>query len=400
MKILVLNSGSSSIKFKLFEMDSKTAILDGFIEEIGSDHSKIKINLGREVFEKETPVKDHLEGMEILNSFFKKSGVLKDFSQLDGIGHRVVHGGNKFQDSTLIDENVIKTIDELSALAPLHNPGHLAGIKSAIAEAPNVPNVAVFDTVFHQTMPQYAYMYAIPYEYYEKYDVRKYGFHGTSHKYVAEQAANFMGIRLDAFNAISLHIGNGASVAAIKGGKSIDTSMGISPLEGLIMGTRSGDIDPAALSYIARITGKDPQELDYMLNKDSGLLGICGVSDIRKVKRMILDQNNKKAKLAYNMYMYRITKYIGSYFAIMGRVDAIIFTAGVGENYAHLRADICKTINHFGVNIDDDLNELKSNSIRFITKRDSVIRALVVPTNEELAIALEVRKLIKNKNFI
>ena len=400
MKILVLNSGSSSIKFKLFDMNGRNVILDGFIEEIGSDHSKVNINYGNEPFVKDVAIKDHLEGMDYLNNFFKKSKILKDFSELDGIGHRVVHGGNKFQDSVIIDDEVIKTIDELSELAPLHNPGHLAGIKSAMAEAPNVPNVAVFDTVFHQTMPQYAYMYAIPYEYYEKYDVRKYGFHGTSHKYVTEQAANYMGIRLDAFNAISLHIGNGASVTAIKGGKSIDTSMGISPLEGLMMGTRSGDIDPAALYHIAKVTNKNQAEIDYMLNKESGLLGICGMSDIRKVKRMILDQDDERAKLAYNMYMYRITKYIGSYFAIMGRVDAIIFTAGVGENYAHLRADICKTINHFGVNIDDGLNELKSNSIRFITKRDSVIRALVVPTNEELAIALEVRKLIKNKNFI
>lgn len=396
MKILVLNSGSSSIKFKLFEMDTNSVVLNGFIEEIGNEHSKVKATIEKtgEVIEKNIFIKDHFEGMEIMNEIFKTTKTISDFNELSGVGHRVVHGGEKFKDSVIINDDVIKAIEDVSSLAPLHNPGHLAGIKGSIKEAPNIPNVAVFDTVFHQTMPKHVYTYAIPYEYYEKYGVRKYGFHGTSHKYVSQKAAEFMGIRLDAFNAISLHIGNGASVCAIKGGKSIDTSMGISPLEGLIMGTRSGDIDPAALAYISRITGKTSDEIDYMLNKQSGLLGVCGTSDIRKVKRRILDNDDEMAKLAYNMYMYRITKYIGSYFAIMGRVDAIIFTAGVGENYAHLRADICKTINHFGVNIDDSLNEANSNETRFITKRDSVIRALVVPTNEEFAIALEVQKLI------
>lgn len=397
MKILVLNSGSSSIKFKLFEMNDKSVLASGMIEEIGTPNSKAIIKTANNKIEERIAIPNHEVGTEILNDLLYKTGVLENFNELAGIGHRVVHGGDKFKESCLVDESVIKGIDELSILAPLHNPGHLAGIKSAMKKAPNVPNVTVFDTVFHQTMPEYAYLYAIPYELYEKYDVRKYGFHGTSHKYVTEQAARFMGIRLDSFNAISLHIGNGASATAIRGGKSIDTSMGITPLEGLMMGTRSGDIDPAAITYLAEVMGVRSKEIYSILNKKSGLLGICGTSDIREVKRMIIEDENEMAKLAYNMYMYRITKYIGSYIAILGRVDAIIFTAGVGENYDRLRFDICNRINHMGVNIDKELNEKEGGDIRFITKPDSVIRALIVPTDEELAIALDVLKLISKE---
>ena len=261
-------------------------------------------------------------------------------------------------------------------------------------KAPNIPNVVVFDTVSHQTMPEYAYMYAIPYELYQKYDVRKYGFHGTSHKYVTEQAAKFMGIELDKFNAISLHIGNGASATAIKNGKSVDTSMGITPLEGLMMGTRSGDIDPAAITYLAEALNTRSKEIYKILNHNSGLVGICGTSDIREVNRRIVEENDEMAKLAYSMYMYRLVKYVGSYVAILGRVDAVIFTAGVGENYAKLRSDICDRITHLGVHIDEELNNSDSRDIRCITKEDSVIRGLVVPTDEELAIALEVKQLI------
>lgn len=397
MKILVLNSGSSSIKFKLFEMNDKSVLASGIIEEIGNKNSKAIIKTASGKIEETLEIKNHEIGTEILNELLHKSGVLDDFNELCGIGHRIVHGGDKFKDSCIVNDDVIKGIQDLAILAPLHNPGHLAGIRSTIKKAPNVPNITVFDTVFHQTMPNYAYLYAIPYELYEKYDVRKYGFHGTSHKYVTEQAAEFMGIRLDAFNAISLHIGNGASATAIRGGKSIDTSMGITPLEGLMMGTRSGDIDPAAITYLAKVMGKESRDIYSILNNKSGLLGICGTSDIREVKRMIVEDGDEMAKLAYNMYMYRITKYIGSYIAVLGRVDAIIFTAGVGENYARLRYDICNRINHMGVDIDKELNEVKSSDIRFITEKDSVIRALVVPTDEELAIALEVKKLISKE---
>lgn len=394
MKILVLNSGSSSIKFKLFEMDRKSVLASGMIEEIATPKSKAIIKTANNKIEELVDIPNHEVGTEVLNDLLHKTGVLEDFSELAGIGHRVVHGGDKFKESCIVDESVIKGIDELSILAPLHNPGHLAGIRSAMKKAPNVPNVTVFDTVFHQTMPEYAYLYAIPYELYQKYDVRKYGFHGTSHKYVTQAAAQFMGIKLEAFNAISLHIGNGASATAIRGGKSIDTSMGITPLEGLMMGTRSGDIDPAAITYLADVMNVRSKEIYTILNKKSGLLGICGTGDIREVKRMMLEEDDKMARLAYNMYMYRITKYIGSYIAILGRVDAIIFTAGVGENYGKLRFDICNRINHMGVNIDKTLNEKEGSDIRFITETDSVIRALVVPTDEELAIALDVLKLI------
>ncbi|NLK66431.1 MAG: acetate kinase [Campylobacteraceae bacterium] len=394
MKILVLNSGSSSIKFKLFEMESKAVLASGVIEEIGNSNSKAAIKTENEKIEEKVDIPNHEVGTAIMNELLHRSGVLKDFNELSGIGHRVVQGGDRFKASCLVDDSVIEAIDELSLLAPLHNPGHLAGIKSVMKKAPNIPNVVVFDTVFHQTMPEYAYMYAIPYELYQKYDVRKYGFHGTSHKYVTEQAAKFMGIELDKFNAISLHIGNGASATAIKNGKSVDTSMGITPLEGLMMGTRSGDIDPAAITYLAEALNTRSKEIYKILNHNSGLLGICGTSDIREVNRRIVEENDEMAKLAYSMYMYRLVKYVGSYVAILGRVDAVIFTAGVGENYAKLRSDICDRITHLGVHIDEELNNSDSRDIRCITKEDSVIRGLVVPTDEELAIALEVKQLI------
>ncbi len=394
MKILVLNSGSSSIKFQIFDMNGEKTLIKGAIEEIGTKNSKTKIEIIEtgEVLKNSDFIEDHNKGVEVLFTMLKDKF---DLNQIKGIGHRVVHGGELFTKSVIIDDNVIEGIDKLSSLAPLHNPGHLAGIKSVMNAMKEIPNVAVFDTVFHQTMPPYAYMYAIPYDLYEKYSVRKYGFHGTSHKYISEEAAKFMGIKLENFNAVSLHIGNGVSATAIKGGKSIDTSMGISPLEGLMMGTRSGDIDPAALEYISAQSGMSLKEIDHILNKRSGLLGVCGTNDIREVKSRIIKDNDERAKLAYSMYMYRLIKYIGSYFAVIGRVDAVLFTAGVGENYSHLREDICDKILHLGVRIDPTLNELKSSQIRYITKENSLVRALVVPTNEELAIAREVIRLIK-----
>ncbi|MSN96805.1 acetate kinase [Campylobacter sp. FMV-PI01] len=396
MKILVLNSGSSSIKFKLYNMDDKSVLASGIIEEIGNKNSKAILKFSGKVVTKNLEIINHEAGTHILNQMLKDNGILDSLNDLDGIGHRIVHGGDKFKSSVIIDDEVIDIIKYLSPLAPLHNPAHLEGIKSAIKEAPNVPNVAVFDTVFHQTMPNYAYMYAIPYDLYKNYHVRKYGFHGTSHKYVSQEAAKFLNIDINKFNAISLHIGNGASITAIKNGKSIDTSMGITPLEGLMMGTRSGDIDPAAITYLAEVLDVRSKEIYKILNNKSGLLGICGTNDMREVRKMIT-QDNELAKLAYSMYMYRIIKYIGSYFAVLGRVDALIFTAGVGENDFELRDDICNKITHLGVLINKELNQKQSSDIRFITKENSPIKALVVPTDEELAIALDVKNLILKK---
>ncbi|PSM52756.1 acetate kinase [Campylobacter blaseri] len=396
MKILVLNAGSSSIKFQVFDMNNNSSLAIGLIEEIGNEHSqaKIKVLKTNRLTEKITYIKDHHDAVEIINAMLKKAGVLNSMNEVDGIGHRVVHGGKTFKNSVIIDDEAIRLIKEVIPLAPLHNPGALEGIKSALEEAKGVLNVAVFDTVFHQTMDKEAYLYAIPYEYYEKYDIRKYGFHGTSHKYASELAANFMGVNIDNFNAITLHIGNGASATAIKNGKSIDTSMGLSPLEGLMMGTRSGDIDPTVLSYIATQDGKTLDEIDDILNKKSGLLGIAGTSDVRKIKEGIKN-NSERCLLAYKMYIRRIVKYIGAYYALIGKLDAIIFTAGVGENSSLLRNDVCNAISHFGIELDNDLNHLQSNKTRYITKQNSPIKALVVPTNEELAIAIETKELLK-----
>lgn len=397
MKILVLNSGSSSIKFKLFDMDSDTNLVSGIVEEIGMHDSRAEMEICAtgEVLKVEEFIKDHHDGIVIVNDLLKKSGFVNSLHELDGIGHRVVHGGENFIHSAIIDDKVIAGIEEVSPLAPLHNPGHLAGIRSAMMDSDDVPHVAVFDTVFHQTIPKHAYTYAVPYEYYKKYHVRKYGFHGTSHNFVSCEAAKFLEIDYDKFNAITLHIGNGASACAIFGGQSIDTSMGITPLEGLVMGTRSGDIDPAALLYLSKMTGKNLSELDNILNKKSGLLGLCGTNDLRKVMAR-RDEGDELAKLAYDIYIYRIIKYIGAYYAVLGRVDALIFTAGVGENAVDIRKDVCNALNHLGIKIDEKLNSIRSKQIRCIDADGATIKTLIVPTNEELAIARETITLIKN----
>ncbi|WP_149716138.1 acetate kinase [Campylobacter concisus] len=393
MRILVLNSGSSSIKFQLFAMDTKTSLASGLIEQIGSSSSRAVLKANGETYEINRFIKDHHDGLEAMNELFVTSHTLHDLSELDGIGHRIVHGGESFFSSMIVDESVIKKIEEISPLAPLHNPGHLAGIKNAMKESKNVPHVVVFDTVFHQSMPEYAYRYALPYDVCKTHHIRKYGFHGTSHRYVCKQAAKMLGIEFDKFNAISLHLGNGASACAVQNGKSIDTSMGLSPLEGLIMGTRSGDMDPAVVIYLLNIGVLKWNEIDNFLNKKSGLFGICGSSDMREVVAKM--QNDERAKLAFDMFCYRVKKYIGSYYAILGRVDALIFTGGIGENAPNTRQKICDELKHLGIHINHDLNFQDMRGERCIDGDDAKIKTLIVPTNEELEIAIETARVIK-----
>ncbi|EAI7268556.1 TPA: acetate kinase [Campylobacter lari] len=394
MKILVLNSGSSSIKFKLFEKDE--ALASGLVEKIGETNSKIELKdlKNAQKYQKELAIKDHKQGIELVNELFAQSGILHDLNELDGCGHRIVHGGPNLTKHCLVDDEILKEIDRVAHIAPLHNPAHLIGIKTMIKAAPKVPNVTVFDTAFHQSMPDYAYMYALPYEFYEKHQVRKYGFHGTSHSYVSKQAAYILGKDINEFNAISAHLGNGASVCAIENGKCVDTSMGFTPLEGLIMGTRCGDIDPAVLPFLAKELNLNPSDLDTMMNKKSGVYGICGFNDFRDIEAQI-EQNNEKARLALDMFCYRLSKYIGSYFAILPRVDALIFTAGIGENDDIVRAKVCQKLAHLGFDIDLDKNAQLRNGE--ISKKDSKIKILIVPTEEELEIAKITTELIKNK---
>ncbi|WP_103618622.1 acetate kinase [Campylobacter concisus] len=393
MRILVLNSGSSSIKFQLFAMDTKTSLASGLVEQIGSSSSRAVLKANGETYEIKRFIKDHHDGLEAMNELFVTSHTLHDLSELDGIGHRIVHGGESFFSSMIVDESVIKKIEEISPLAPLHNPGHLAGIKNAMKESKNVPHVVVFDTVFHQSMPEYAYRYALPYDVCKTHHIRKYGFHGTSHRYVCKQAAKMLGIEFNKFNAISLHLGNGASACAVQNGKSIDTSMGLSPLEGLIMGTRSGDMDPAVVIYLLNIGVLKWNEIDNFLNKKSGLFGICGSSDMREVVSKM--QNDERAKLAFEMFCYRVKKYIGSYYAILGRVDALIFTGGIGENAPNTRQKICDELKHLGIHINHDLNFQDMRGERCIDGDDAMIKTLIIPTNEELEIAIETARVIK-----
>ncbi|MDR1460092.1 MAG: acetate kinase [Campylobacteraceae bacterium] len=394
MKILVINSGSSSIKFQLFSMKESKTMAFGLIEQIGEPMGKTKIGSihHEEPITKTLHIKDHEQGIEIVSSFLIDEKIIKGLDELDGIGHRMVHGGT-MQETEFINDKIIKIIENFSPLAPLHNPPGLAGVKATMSKAPHVPQVAVFDTAFHQTMPQYAYMYALPYELYERLHIRRYGFHGTSHHFVATQAAKELKKPLNKCNLVTLHLGNGASIAAIKNGKCVDTSMGLSPLEGLIMGTRSGDIDPAILFYLEREEGLDIKELDTLLNKKSGLKGICGTNDLREIKAKIKD-GDERAKLAFDMFCYRIKKYIGAYFTILGKVDALVFTGGIGENAVSVRRKICSELGIFGISINKKQSEKRGVLVHFESKK-SAVKLLVVPTNEELAIAKQTQHLIQ-----
>jgi len=398
MKILVLNSGSSSIKFQLFQMQNEVSLASGLVEQIGDKNSSGKIkyqSCGGEIFtiEKKENIDTHAKGLELITTLLKESSILLDLNELSAIGHRVVHGGEKFSKPTIIDEEVICEIEKLIPLAPLHNPANLDGIKVTRKLCPSVPQVAVFDTAFHATLPQHAFIYAIPYELYENDGVRKYGFHGTSHHFVVKEAAKYLNKDINNINAITLHLGNGASMAAVKNGKCIDTSMGLTPLEGLVMGTRSGDLDPAILFYLARKKSLSIDELDMLLNKESGLKGICGNNDMREVEKMAKD-GNKKAKLALDMFAYRIKKYIGSYSAVLGSVDCIVFTGGIGENDIDTRQRCCANIDNLGIKLDINNNNKRSSKILSIGSEGSKVKILVIPTNEELEIALQTNNIL------
>lgn len=397
MKILVLNSGSSSIKFQLFEMDKNESVATGLVEAIGESFGSIKVKCLKTDEQKHEMlyIADHAQGLELVQSFLKELGILDSLDILDGIGHRIVQGADLYSEPTIVTKQVVEGIKSIIPLAPLHNPAHIKGIETALSQAPHVPQVVVFDTAYHQTLPQKAYMYAIGYDMYEEHHIRRYGFHGTSHYYVSKSAAKYLDIEYENFNAVSLHLGNGASATAIKGGKSVDTSMGLTPLEGLIMGTRSGDIDPSVLAYIHEKTGRNTNWINNYLNKESGLKGICGTADLRDVQNLAAE-GDFRANLALDMATYRIKKYIGSYLAILGRIDAVIFTGGIGENSKIIREMVCNEMEHLGLYFDKDKNENPQDGIAPLHKDDSKVAILRVPTDEEYEIALQTRRLIQN----
>ena len=389
MKILVLNCGSSSIKYKLFDMTTKEVLAQGGIEKIGLVGSFLKLTLPngeKKILEKDIP--EHTAGIEfILNTLVSPEyGAIKSLDEINAVGHRMVHGGERFSESVLLNKEVLDAFIACNDLAPLHNPANLKGVNAVSAILPNVPQVGVFDTAFHQTMPDYAYMYAIPYELYEKYGVRRYGFHGTSHRYVSQRVCEFLGVDPKGKKIITCHIGNGGSISAIKDGKCIDTSMGLTPLEGLVMGTRSGDIDAGAVTFIMEKEGLNATGVSNLLNKKSGVLGISGVSsDMRELEAAVA-AGNPKAILAEKMYFYRIKKYIGAYAAALGGVDIILFTGGVGENQANCRSEVCEGLEFMGVKIDLEKNKVRGEEA-VISADDSKVTVAVIPTDEELMIA-------------
>ncbi|OUM92340.1 acetate kinase, partial [Parageobacillus thermoglucosidasius] len=385
-KILAINAGSSSLKFQLFEMPSEKVLTKGIVERIGFDDAIFTITVNGEKIQEVTAIPNHAVAVKMLLDKLMGYKIIRSFDEIDGIGHRVVHGGEKFSDSVLITDEVLKQIEEVSELAPLHNPANITGIKAFQEVLPNVPAVAVFDTAFHQTMPEQSFLYSLPYEYYTKFGIRKYGFHGTSHKYVTERAAQLLERPLKHLRLISCHLGNGASIAAVEGGKSIDTSMGFTPLEGVAMGTRSGSIDPALIPYIMEKTGKTADEVINVLNKKSGLLGISGFSsDLRDIEDAAA-KGNARAELALAVFADRIHKYIGSYAARMCGVDAIIFTAGIGENSDVVRERVLRGLEFMGVYWDPALNKVRGKEA-FINYPHSPVKVLVIPTNEEVMIA-------------
>ena len=400
MKVLVLNCGSSSIKYKLYDMNGQKELASGVIEKIGLPDSFLKFTLSdgsKQVITQE--IKEHTAGIELILKTLTdaKYGVIKSLDQIDAVGHRVVHGGDKFCSSVVINQEVIDKIEECVDLAPLHNPANLKGIFAIQKILPKVPQVAVFDTSFHQTMPSYAYIYALPYDYYEKYGVRRYGFHGTSHRYVAKRGCEFLGLDLENSRIITAHIGNGGSITAIKNGKSIDTSMGMTPVEGLMMGSRSGNIDLGVLTYLMEKENLSTRQINDIINKKSGLVGVSGVSsDMRDIENAI-EQGNERARLAMDMYFYYILKYVSGYIAVLGGVDAIIFTGGVGENQPIMRKYVCDSLAFLGVDFNNELNDRIKGRETELTFPNSKVRVAVIPTNEELAIAIDTEELVEGK---
>ncbi|KRG14545.1 acetate kinase [Lederbergia galactosidilytica] len=393
-KIFAVNAGSSSLKFQLFDMPEEKVITKGLIERIGLKDSVFSINLGTDRHKETKDIMNHEEAVALLLERLISLGVIQSLNEIDGVGHRVVHGGELFSDSALIDEDTLNKIEELSELAPLHNPANATGIKEFQKALPDVPHVAVFDTAFHQTMPESSFLYSLPYQYYKDYGIRKYGFHGTSHKYVSERAAELLERPLSQLRLISCHLGNGASIAAIKGGKSLDTSMGFTPLAGVTMGTRSGNIDPALIPYVMEKTGKTAEEVITVLNKESGMLGVSGFSsDLRDIE-LEANNGNYRAELALDIFADRIHKYLGSYAARMSGVDAIIFTAGIGENSASIRAKVLNGLEFMGIYWDPNLNNIRGQEV-FVNYPHSPVKVIVIPTDEEIMIARDVVRLSK-----
>ena len=398
MKILVLNCGSSSIKYKLIDMPANNVLAQGGVEKVGLEGSFLKLTLPngeKEILEKDIP--EHTVRikfvLEVLTS--EKYGAIKSLDEIEAVGHRVVHGGEKFNSSVLITDDVIKSIEDCIKVAPLHNPPNLKGVEAVKELMPEIPQVAVFDTAFHQTMPQKAFMYAIPYELYTKDGVRRYGFHGTSHRYVSKRAYEMLNIKPEGVKMITCHIGNGGSITAIKDGKSVDTSMGMTPLEGLVMGTRAGDIDTGAVTYLMERENYDIKAVSNILNKQSGLFGISGVtSDMRDLRKAI-SEGNERAKLALDMFVYRIKKYIGSYIAALGGVDVIVFTGGIGENVNVVRDAICDGFECFGIKLDKSANDEAIGVERNISAKDSKVTVLAIPTDEEFMIASDTLDIVK-----
>jgi len=399
MKTLVLNCGSSSIKYKLFDMEQVKVLAQGGIEKIGFNDSflNFKDNGNKKVIEKSIP--NHDEGIAFIFSILmdKEYGCIKDFSEIDAVGHRIVHGGDKFASSALITQEVIDKIIECEVFAPLHNPANLAGIRAVQKILPTTPQVGVFDTSFHQTMPDYAYFYALPYHIYEKYGVRRYGFHGTSHRYVSYRACEILGVPYEKQRIITAHIGNGGSITAIKNGKSVDTSMGMTPSEGLIMGTRCGDIDPGALPFIMRKENLDSTSLCTFLNKKCGVAGFSEISsDMRDIEKA-MDEGNQRAFQITNMYNYRIKKYIGSYAAVLNGIDILVFTGGVGENQCSARAAVCCDMEYMGLIFDEEKNKNVQGREIILSKPESKVTVMVVPTDEEYMIACDTKELLVSR---
>ena len=396
MNVLVINCGSSSLKFQLINSDSEEVLAKGLCERIGIDGILTYQPADGEKEKTEKAMPTHTEAIKYVIEALtnEKTGVIKSLDEVGAVGHRIVHGGEKFTTSTLLTEETIKGIEECSDLAPLHNPANLIGIRACQELMPNVPMVGVFDTAFHQTMPKTAYLYGLPYEYYEKYKVRRYGFHGTSHSFVSKRTAELIGKPYNDCKIIVCHLGNGASLSAVKNGESVDTSMGLTPLEGLVMGTRSGDIDPAIIEFVAKKENKTIDEMMTILNKKSGLLGISCLSSDGRDLEQAAEKGDDKAQAALDIFAYRVIKYIGAYAAAMNGVDAIAFTAGIGENDANCRKNVCKNLSYLGVAIDEELNNCRGVE-REISTPDSKVRVFVVPTNEELAIARETMALVK-----
>ena len=400
MKILVINAGSSSIKYQLIDMDNDKVLAKGQADRIGIEGGNFKQKVeGREDFKLDIHMNNHAEAVKLVLDTLtsKENGVIGSLSEISAVGHRVLHGGEKFSGSVVIDDSVIAAIEECCELGPLHNPHNLTGIRACEKMMPGVPQVAVFDTGFHQTMPDYAYLYPIPYKYYEKYHIRRYGFHGTSHRYVTLRAAEMLGKKPEELKLVTCHLGNGSAISAVKNGKCYDTSMGLTPLEGIIMGTRCGSIDPAIVPLLMKKEGMTPDQIDHMMNKESGMLGVSEVtSDNRDIEEGARN-GNKRYQLIENMVVHQLTRYIGGYAAVMGGVDAIVFAGGIGENNPHYRARVAKNLEFLGVKIDEELNEkAKRTSVEYnISAPDAKVQMLVIPTNEELMIAKDTEELVK-----